>query len=52
VRLCRTLPQRPGAYSEEDLLRSQRTAEMDSARALATAWQQVVLAKGGFTEVE
>lgn len=34
-------------YSDEDLLRSQRTAEIGSARELAEQWRQAVLAKGG-----
>jgi hypothetical protein len=38
-------------YSEEDLLRSQRTADIGSARELAEEWRQAVLAKGGFAHV-
>jgi hypothetical protein len=38
-------------YSEEHLLRSQRTAEIGSARAIAETWRQAVIAKGGFTEL-
>jgi hypothetical protein len=38
-------------YSEEHLRRSQRTAEIGSARKIAEAWRQAVLAKGGFTEL-
>ena len=37
--------------SEDDLLRSQRTAEIGSARELAEEWRQAVIAKGGFTEL-
>ena len=37
-------------YSEDDLLRSQRTAEIGSARQIGEAWRQAVIAKGGFTE--
>ena len=38
-------------YSEEHLLRSQRTAEIGSAREIAEAWRQAVIAKGGFVEL-
>jgi len=38
-------------YGEDDLLRSQRTAEIGSARELAEQWRQAVLAKGGFEGV-
>ena len=38
-------------YSEEHLLRSQRTAEIGSAREIAEAWRQAVIAKGGFMEL-
>jgi hypothetical protein len=38
-------------YGEENLLRSQRTAEISSARDLAEAWRQAVLAKGGFSDM-
>jgi hypothetical protein len=38
------------ALSEEDLVRSQRTAEIGSARELAEDWRQAALAKG-LTEV-
>src|SRR5262245_14460888 len=36
-------------YGEEDLVRSQRTADLDVARAIAETWRQAVLAKGTFT---
>jgi hypothetical protein len=39
------------ANSEEHFLRSQRTAEIGSARAIAEAWRQAVIANGGFTEL-
>jgi hypothetical protein len=39
-------------FSEDDLLRSQRTAEIGSARELADEWRRAVLAKGGFTEAD
>jgi hypothetical protein len=39
-------------YGEEDPLRSQRAVEIGSARELAEAWRQAVLAKGGFAELE
>ncbi len=35
-------------YSDEDLLRSQRTADIGRARALAETWRQKILAKGEF----
>ena len=38
-------------YEPDDLLRSQYAAEMGSARELAAEWRQVVLEKGGFTEI-
>lgn len=38
-------------YSEEDLLRSQRAADIGTARELAEEWRQAVLAKGGFTDL-
>lgn len=38
-------------FSDDDLLRSQRAAEIGSARELAEAWRQAVLLKGGFVEV-
>jgi len=38
-------------YSDDHLLRSQRTAEIGSAREIAEAWRQAVIAKGGFTEL-
>jgi hypothetical protein len=38
-------------YSEDDLLRSQRTADIASAREIAKAWRQAVIDKGGFTEL-
>jgi hypothetical protein len=38
-------------FSDEDLLRSQRTAEIGSARELAQEWRQAVLAKGGFVDL-
>src|SRR5687768_7319430 len=34
-------------FSEDDLVRSQRTAEISSARELAAEWRLAVLAKGG-----
>jgi hypothetical protein len=33
-------------YSDDDLLRSQRTAEIGSARQIAEAWRQAVIPKG------
>lgn len=38
-------------YGEDDLLRSQRSAEMGSAREVAEQWRQAVLEKGGFEEL-
>ena len=38
-------------YREDDFQRSQRTAEIGSARAIAEAWRQAVIATGGFTEL-
>ena len=38
-------------FSGDDLLRSQRTLEIGSAREVAEQWRQAVLAKG-FTEVQ
>jgi hypothetical protein len=38
-------------YSEEDLLRSQRTADIGCAREIAEGWRQAVIAKGGFEEL-
>jgi hypothetical protein len=38
-------------YSVEDLLLSQRTADIESAREIAEAWRQAVIAKGGFEEI-
>ena len=38
-------------FGEEDLLKSQRTAEIGTARELADEWRQAVLAKGGFTDI-
>jgi hypothetical protein len=38
-------------FSEDDLIRSQRSAEIGSARDLAAEWKQAVIAKGGFTEL-
>jgi hypothetical protein len=38
-------------FSDEDLIRSDRSAEICSAREIAAAWKQAVLAKGGFSEV-
>jgi hypothetical protein len=38
-------------YSEEDLLRSQRTAEIGTARDFADDWKRAVPAKGGFQEL-
>jgi hypothetical protein len=37
-------------FSEDDLLRSQRTPEIGSAREFAEEWRQAVLAKGGFVD--
>jgi hypothetical protein len=37
--------------SEDDLLRSQRTAKIGSAREIAAEWRQAVIAKGGFEEL-
>ena len=37
-------------FSDVDLLRSQRTAEI-SARELAEEWRQAALAKGGFADL-
>jgi hypothetical protein len=37
-------------FSEEDLIRSQRTAEIGSARESASAWRKAVIGKGGFTD--
>ena len=37
-------------YGDEDLLRSQRSTEIGSARELAEEWRQAVLAKGSFRE--
>jgi hypothetical protein len=37
-------------FNDEDLIRSQRSAEIGSARELADAWKQAVLDKGGFME--
>jgi hypothetical protein len=37
-------------FSEDDLIRSERTAEIGSARELAEDWRLAALAKG-FTEV-
>jgi hypothetical protein len=39
-------------YGENDLLRSQRTADLSVARSVATTWRAAVLAKGGFTGLE
>jgi len=39
-------------FSDEDLLRSQRAREVGSARELAAAWKQAVLAKGGFEQID
>jgi hypothetical protein len=38
-------------FSEDDLLRSQRTAEIGSARELAAEWKAAVVAKGGFVDL-
>jgi hypothetical protein len=38
-------------YAEDDLLWSQRTAEIGTAREIAETWRQAVIAKGGFVEV-
>ena len=52
--ICRT--EAPGlevrcGYGEDDLLRSQRCAEIGSTRELAEQWRQAVIAKGGFEEL-
>jgi hypothetical protein len=39
------------AYSDENLLRSQRTAEIGSAREIAEACRQAVIERGGLTDV-
>jgi hypothetical protein len=39
-------------YTDEDLRRSQRTAEIESAREIAEAWRQAVIAKGWFEAAE
>jgi hypothetical protein len=39
-------------FSDDDLLRSQRTAEIGSARDLADEWRRAVLTKSGFTEAD
>jgi hypothetical protein len=33
-------------FSDEDLLKSQRTAEIGTAREIAEEWKQAVIAKG------
>jgi hypothetical protein len=38
-------------FGDDDLLRSQRTAEIGSARELADDWRRAALAKGTFTEL-
>jgi hypothetical protein len=38
-------------YGEDDLLRSQRSAEIGTAREIAEQWRQAVIAKGGFHEL-
>jgi hypothetical protein len=38
-------------YGDDDLRRSQRTAEIDSAREIAAEWRSAVIAKGGFMEL-
>ena len=38
-------------YSEHDLFRSERVADIDAARSLAEQWKGAVLAKGGFKEM-
>jgi hypothetical protein len=38
------------AYSELELLRSQRVPNVDAGRDLAERWHQVVIAKGGFVD--
>jgi hypothetical protein len=38
-------------FSDDDLLRSQRSAEIASAREVAAKWKAAVLAKGRFTEL-
>jgi hypothetical protein len=37
-------------YEQGDLLRSQLTADIGTAREIAEAWRLDVVAKGGFTE--
>jgi hypothetical protein len=39
------------SYTKDDLLQSQRTADLSLARAVADTWREAVLAKGGFTEL-
>jgi len=39
------------AYSDEDLLRSQRAAEIGSGREIAETWWRAVVAKGGFEDM-
>ena len=39
------------SYSDDDLLRSQRTAEIGSAREIAEAWRLVVTGNGEFEDV-
>ena len=36
-------------YAGDDLIGSERSAEMDSARILAERWRQAVLVRGGFS---
>jgi hypothetical protein len=37
-------------FSDDDLLRSERAAEIGNAREIAARWRAAVLAKGGFAE--
>jgi hypothetical protein len=39
------------SYPNDDLLRSVYATDIDTARELAKAWKQLVLAKGNFTEL-
>ena len=40
------------SYSDDDLLRSQRTADLESGWEIAEAWRQAAIEKGGFKEVK
>jgi len=42
----------PAVADDDDLLRSQHTADIGTARTLADKWRHAVLAKGGFTELQ